>query len=465
MNPTKAPMPHPEPAAHAHLALHPTHGPAVTATLTGPENASAREILLTHGFRDTPTGTGATMVLARIDREEPYYAARAAKDLTRNDHRTTIEPALQEEIDTEWTWGDYPMPWLTRDEIREVSAAAQEIHDDIASGRLTIHLHAHDGWTTVAVGTHEDGRHIHLHGENHLRQITGVYDTETEAVADFHRLYSVAVRPGPAPATDTEHAAAAALTATVPTLVSNSDPAAPEQAAPELVPAHAADRGNHEALLNAFLEAQGEWSKWRTWSDDTTHAVHEDLCLRVEFVHEADDRTDIGWTVAAYESPVGERLWHATATAGTPVEIMSTFLDSLASENAWGHGPTPVTEKAIAEATRPLGDAGWTHTVTGHGITLTAPGPHPAGVRFDPHIAHPHPAWSMWSGNPDRPDWAIRLSPYTPAALLQDLTFELAYTYGEATRTPPTRPKPEPASTWSIVPAPPQGPSGPARGR
>ncbi|MFI1890205.1 DUF317 domain-containing protein [Streptomyces jumonjinensis] len=437
-------MPHPEPAAHVHLALHPDHRPAVTATLTGATNAAVREILLAHGFQDPAAGSGA-MVLARIDREEPYYAARAAEDLARQGCHTVIEPALQEEIDTEWAWGNYPMPWLTRDEVREVSAAAQEIHDDIASGRLTVHLHAHDGWTAVAVGTHEDGRHLHLHGEDHLRQITSVYDTETEAVADFHRLYSVAVRPGPAPTTDTERTATATLASAVPAAtpkVTGTSPA---------VPAHAAELGDHEALLSSFLEAQGEWEKWRTWDDNCTYAVHESQTIRVEFNHEVRHRSDIAWTVAAYESPVGERLWHATITAGTPVEITSTFLDSLASENAWGNGPTPVTEETIAEATRPLGDAGWTHTVDGHGITLTASGPHQAGVRFDPLPAHPHPAWTLWSGDRlDRPDWLIRLSPHAPAALLQDLTFELAQ--GEGARQ---LRNPDPSRATSLADSPP----------
>ncbi|MEU8436970.1 hypothetical protein AB0F18_29520 [Streptomyces sp. NPDC029216] len=58
------------------------------------------------------------------------------------------------------------------------------------------HLHAHDGWTTVAVGTHTDGHSVHLHGEDHLRQFALVYDDEAEAVAEFQRIHSVAVRPG-----------------------------------------------------------------------------------------------------------------------------------------------------------------------------------------------------------------------------------------------------------------------------
>ncbi|MEU4949924.1 hypothetical protein [Streptomyces lavendulae] len=205
-------MPQPTPDTRIHFALHPDQPPAVTATVTGPRSTEAQVALAAHGFRHTGAGF---MVLARIDHEEPYYAQQAAQDL-QHDYDVDIEPALQEEIDTEWTWGNHPMTHLTREEIRQVSATAQQIHDDIAAGRLKIHLHAHDGWTTVAVGTYTDGHSVHLHGEDHLRQFALVYDDEAEAVAEFHRLHSVAVCPGPAPATDTERAAAAAHTPPAP---------------------------------------------------------------------------------------------------------------------------------------------------------------------------------------------------------------------------------------------------------
>ncbi|MFI1014758.1 hypothetical protein [Streptomyces sp. NPDC020965] len=80
-----------------------------------------------------------TMVLDRIDREEPHHAQQAATALRSARAALEITPGLQDDIDTEWTWADYPMPWLARDEIREVSQEAQRIHDGIAAGRLVIH--------------------------------------------------------------------------------------------------------------------------------------------------------------------------------------------------------------------------------------------------------------------------------------------------------------------------------------
>ncbi|MFI1013126.1 DUF317 domain-containing protein [Streptomyces sp. NPDC020965] len=429
------------PIARVRLDQHPDHPGAVTAALAGTSEGTdtARALLAGHGFRPLDP---VTMVLARIDHEEPHHAQQAATALRSAGAAVEITPGLQDDIDTEWTWADYPMPWLTRDEIREVSQEAQKIHDDIAAGRLIIHRHAHDGHTMVAVGTYPGGQSVHLHGENHLRQTTLAYGTTGEALNEFDDLYTDAVRPGPAPATETEQGAAAALAGTSAVGARAPSETAPAEPAPprtETVPVYAADPGDHEALLREFLETQGEWEKYRPW-DETTVASHESLTLRAEFVHETGPR-DTAWTVAAYESPVGERIWHATATSTTPVEIMRTLLDSIASENAWGRGPdTRITEKTLAEATRPLADDGWPQKADGHYMMWTAPTSEPAGLRFDAFAAQRPsgilPTWTLWGGNTaDQPTWAIHLSTHAPAPLLQDLTFDLSH--GEGIRSLP----------------------------
>ncbi|MFJ6783576.1 DUF317 domain-containing protein [Streptomyces yangpuensis] len=427
------------PDALIHLALHPDHTSAVTATLSGSAAPSARVVLLNHGFRDTAENA---MVLARIDHDEPFYAAKAAEALAHHGYSPNIDPALQEEIDTEWTYGNYPMHWLNREEIREVSAEAQRIHDDIASGRLTIHLHAHDGWTTVAVGTYAGGKSVHLHGENYLRQETADYDSEPDAVADFHRQYTVAVRPGPAPLTHSERAAADVLASPPSESPVSTATYTPSEPLRETVPVYAAEPGDHEALLNSFLDANREWEKYRP-HDETTIANHESLALRIEFLHEAVHGDD-AWTIAAYESPVGERLWHATVTPTTPVEITKSLLNSLASANGWGSGSAqPVTNETLAEATRPLVEASWSHAVTARLIEWSAPGPEPAGVSFNTVAATkpngPTETWTIWGGNtPHQPTWAVRLSTHAPVALLQDITFEIAHGQGHRRRTTST---------------------------
>ncbi|MGC0328141.1 hypothetical protein RKD23_001131 [Streptomyces sp. SAI-170] len=54
--------------AHVHFTLHPEHHPGVIAATSGPTADAARSHLHDFGWHSTsPT----TMVLARIDREEP----------------------------------------------------------------------------------------------------------------------------------------------------------------------------------------------------------------------------------------------------------------------------------------------------------------------------------------------------------------------------------------------------------
>ncbi len=414
-------MPHSEADPHIRLALYQERSSAVTATITGTPARTIRALLAIHGFEPLDEQT---MVMARIDREEPHYAEQAAHALRSENITVDITPELRDEIDTEWTWGNYPMPWCSREEIREVSNDAQKIYDDIRHGRLIIHAHAHDGWTTVAVGTYRDGPSVHLHGENHLRTESTQYDNPVEAITEFDRLYGDAVRPGPAPATSTEREAEQARTS--PPGTADAQPA---PATTRLVEAHAAAAGNHEALLNDFLDSHGEWEKWRTWSDETTHAVHESLVLRAEFIHEADSDAP-QWKIAAYESPVGARLWHAVSTATVPVEIMRALLDSLASADATEIAAgSQVSESTIGEATRPLTDAGWEHTVDGRWIRWQAPGGHPVGVQFDAFAAQAHhgalPAWTFWGGDDaSTPRWALHFSPRAAASVLQDVAFE-----------------------------------------
>ncbi|MEV0445553.1 DUF317 domain-containing protein [Streptomyces spectabilis] len=448
-------MPDTAPDAHVRLALHPRHPSAVVATLTGTTLHTARATLASEGFQPV---NDTTMVLARIDHEEPHYANTTTKLLRSAGITVEITEQLQEEINTEWTWPHHPMSWLDPDEIRSVSAAAQKIHDDIQSGLLNIHQHAHDGHTTVAVGTYRHAGSVHLHGEDHLRVVASHYDTPSAAITEFEHLYGDAVRPGPAPATDTEWQAARAVAAlSTPEPAAVTDTAAePPSPTPVLVPAYAADPGDHEALLDKFLESQGEWEKYRTWEDWTTVANHESLTMRVLFDHDAQGR-DTRWTFAAYESPVGDLLWHAKATASTPTEIISALLDTLAAENDWGRSLFPTTASAITEATSPLIDADWKHTIDGRHITWEAPGPQAGGVQFDAFAAQQAnsslPTWTIWGGHAvHQPHWSLQLSAHIPAGLVQHVTFEMAEGRGVRLTHPTATDKPAPHTPQTPAP-------------
>ncbi|MFJ2794052.1 DUF317 domain-containing protein [Streptomyces sp. NPDC087290] len=418
--------------AHVRLDSHPAHSSAVTASLTGTQAHVAHVALEADGWVAVAENI---LVLARIDREEPYWAEKAAQALNAEGITTEIAPKLREAIDEEWTWANYPMSWCTRSDIREVSDQAQKIYDDIEYGHLLIHAHAQDGDTTVAVGTYlSGGKSVYLHGENHLRQVACTFDSQAQALVAFEKAHGDTMRPGPAPMTDTERAAARART-------SLEAPAAEHEASlpvPETVPAYAADAGDHDALLDAFLDAHGDWQKWRTWSDETTHAIHEEQTLRIEHIHDAVPR-ETAWTVAAYETPVSERMWVLTATGTTPAPVLQALLDHLAFNDGWDTAlGTPVDEKTVTAATQPLSDAGWKHTVDGRWIRWTSPAGD-SGVQFDAFAAQ-HPiqnldTWTIWAGpSPDHAAWTLTASPYTPSPLLADLSETLAH--GTGTRLP-----------------------------
>ncbi|WP_330286072.1 DUF317 domain-containing protein [Streptomyces sp. NBC_00576] len=230
--------------------------------------------------------------------------------------------------------------------------------------------------------------------------------------------------------TDTERQTAQARTA-LNAPATTQAPAAPPI---ENVPAYAADPGDHEAMLDDFLTENNDWEKYRTWSDDTTHAIHESQTLRIEHVHEAHPR-DTAWTVAAYETPVSDRMWHLTATGWTPTPMLQTLLTHLVYGDGWDTViGSPVTDETVGAATQPLTDAGWKHTVDGRWIRWTNPS-EDAGVQFDAFAAQnpnsPRSAWTVWAGpSIDQLTWAIRASASTPDGLLADLAKEIAHGSG-----------------------------------
>ncbi|MFI7102721.1 DUF317 domain-containing protein [Streptomyces sp. NPDC050161] len=445
--------------AHVRLDAHPTHPSAVTATLTGAQAHIPHVGLEAAGWHVAAKNT---LVLARIDHEEPYWAEKAAQQLAADGITVEITPRLREAIDEEWTWADYPMPWCTRTEIREVSDEAQKIYDDIRHGRLLVHAHAHDGHTTVAVGTYLDsGTSVHLHGENHLRQITDTSDSPAQALASFEKFHGDTMRPGPAPRTDTERAADEARTS-LSTPATMPEPPGPE---PQTVPAYTADAGDHDALLDAFLDEHADWQRWTTWSDETTHAIHDNQTLRIERIHQARPDGNAAWTVAAYETPVSDRIWHLTTSGATPEPVMRSLLNHLAYGDGWRNTgrDEPVDEETVTAATQPLVDAGWKHSVYGRWMRWTSPADN-AVVQFDTYTAQrsssPLAAWTLWAGpDTNQPTWSIAGSRHTPSALLADLAETLANDTGTRQTTTAERARrPGVSPTPAALPAPPAGP-------
>nr|WP_301650538.1 DUF317 domain-containing protein [Streptomyces arenae] len=162
--------------------------------------------------------------------------------------------------------------------------------------------------------------------------------------------------------------------------------------------------------------------------------------MRIERVHETPAH-ETAWTVAAYETPVSERMWVLTATGATPAPVLEKLLRHLADGDGWDTAVgKPVDEKMVTAAARPLSDVGWKHTTDGRWIRWASPDGE-AGVQFDAvtaqHSSHNLSTWTVWAGlKIDQPTWAVTASPNTPSSLLFDLTETLAYETGVRRRQP-----------------------------
>ncbi|MFE4367760.1 DUF317 domain-containing protein [Streptomyces sp. NPDC056835] len=215
-------------------------------------------------------------------------------------------------------------------------------------------------------------------------------------------------------------------------LAAEPEPPAPTE---EIVPTYAADPGDHDAVLDQFLATHRDWEKRGSWTDNTTHAIHESQILRIERVHEAEPR-EIAWTVAADEIPVSDRMWHLAMTGLTPAPVLLTLLNRLAEQDAWETAVgSPVTEKTprppVPSPTR-AGNTPWTDD----GSDGRPPKARRSSVRRLRRAEPAHHPRHLDSVG--RPTWAIHASPYASVPMTARLTGELAH--GTGTRQPSPAP-------------------------
>ncbi|MFF4508975.1 DUF317 domain-containing protein [Streptomyces sp. NPDC001401] len=150
------------------------------------------------------------------------------------------------------------------------------------------------------------------------------------------------------------------------------------------------------------------------------------------FDHDADPR-DATWTLAAYEGPVSERMWHMALTSTVPAPVLGPLLSALAAGDAEDTALGTPIETTVSEAVRPLADVGWTPVVDGRCMRWnTEQGQ--AGVQFDAFAAH-NPklldTWALWAGpSINHPAWTMRASACTPVGLLSAVAGELAHGIG-----------------------------------
>lgn len=187
---------------HVRFDTHPNHARAVTASLTGTQLRAARDLLATFGFEPFDDRT---MVLARIDHAEAYWAERAARNLTHQGITTEITHRLRDAIEQPGRQDHTAirMAWLTlteTPEIRETSDEAQQIYEDIRHDRLVIHAHAQVLDDIVAVGTYRDtGKSVRLYGEDHYRDITGTFPSPPKPSPHSDATTATSCTPAPLP--------------------------------------------------------------------------------------------------------------------------------------------------------------------------------------------------------------------------------------------------------------------------
>ncbi|MGW1126396.1 DUF317 domain-containing protein [Streptomyces sp. NPDC002526] len=219
----------------------------------------------------------------------------------------------------------------------------------------------------------------------------------------------------------------------------------------------------HRNKLDDFLDAHDTWHKWRP-RDESTYAVHESQTLRIERIHQSLPGEN-SWTVAGYESPVSDRMWHLAFPDTTPEPVGRTLLDSLASGDHDLALGSPITAKTVAQAIEPLTQAGWENTIDGRCIRWASPH---AGVQLDTFAAqnpYLNPTWLIWAGpNPQQATWVVHASAYTPAQVLTELVECIAPDVGHQNDCPTPRRTDNPLQARVTLPAAPtaiKAPPGP----
>ncbi|BBC30843.1 hypothetical protein SGFS_021370 [Streptomyces graminofaciens] len=134
-------------------------------------------------------------------------------------------------------------------------------------------------------------------------------------------------------------------------------------------------------------------------------------------------------------------MWHMAITAAAPAPVLNTLLTVLASGDAWETAlGTPAIDKTATEATRPLTDAGWTHTMDGRWLRWQS-NQEDVGVQFDAFAAQtPHThldSWTIWPAPPSTTPPGPSTPPPTPPPVSSPTSLK-----NSRTEAAPARPTP-----------------------
>ncbi|MET8623750.1 DUF317 domain-containing protein [Kitasatospora sp. NPDC004669] len=192
-------------------------------------------------------------------------------------------------------------------------------------------------------------------------------------------------------------------------------------------PGYLAGPGDPEAALAAFLDEHPSWNRY-SHGQDTTVAIHEQLTAKIELNHEETDGPR--WTIASYESPVGQLAWRARFSARTPHEVVTAVARRLSyalahpsnwqqAEALWGRLSRDIAIEGEAEAAA----TSWNRTTTEHQTSFSS-SDGTAGVTIravqGTSEARVFPMFTVWGGprSEDHPRWEATFTPFTPTTLI-----------------------------------------------
>ncbi|MFJ9446775.1 DUF317 domain-containing protein [Kitasatospora sp. NPDC101235] len=187
------------------------------------------------------------------------------------------------------------------------------------------------------------------------------------------------------------------------------------------------------SAFEAFLAEHQGWSRYSCDGGDTSVAVSDCLTGRIRLDHEPGDRNS-RWTVAGYESAVGERAWHADFDLETPHEIAlataSTLSHALSysgfaakDEALWGRNNT------CAALVTQIRESDWLDVSTPSEMRFRSPDATAGLIRWDAGAFHDAPwsrdypagvtLWARRTGDDHtRTAWQAHFSKDTPTRLI-----------------------------------------------
>ncbi|WP_344640666.1 DUF317 domain-containing protein [Kitasatospora cystarginea] len=192
------------------------------------------------------------------------------------------------------------------------------------------------------------------------------------------------------------------------------------------------DLASGDAAFADFLIEHRSWARYACDGGDTSVAISDCLTGRIQLDYEPGV-SHTRWTVAGYDSPVGELAWHARFDLGTPHEIPLAV--ASAYSHALSYGSQAVRDEALwgrrstrVELVDQMRECGWQDVSTLDGMAFRAPDATAGLIRWDGGAFYDEPDGqdhmaevTLWVRHPEEfphTAWTAQLSKAMPTRLI-----------------------------------------------